>query len=167
MIMGEAARLSALIGDIYDAALEPGLWTGVVEKAGRFVGGSGASIFSRDSVRRTGNAHYKFGVDPWYEQLYFEKYIKLDPLNAAYLMLGVGDVTSNSIIVDALNSPNRVSIRNGHGRRVGSTMSSPRSSDRRPASPASWSSATNAMALPTTTRADACGCSRRTCVAPC
>jgi hypothetical protein len=100
MVMDEAARLSALIGDIYDAALEPVLWTGVVEKAGRFVGGSGASIFSRDSVRRTGNAYYSFGTDPQYEQLYFEKYIKFDPLNAAYLTLAVGDVMSNSNVVD-------------------------------------------------------------------
>ena len=94
--MDDAVRLSALIGDIYDAALEPVLWTGVVEKAGRFVGGSGASIFSRDSVRRTGNAYYNFGTDPQYEQLYFEKYIKFDPLNAAYLTLAVGEVMSNS-----------------------------------------------------------------------
>jgi hypothetical protein len=92
MVMDEAARLSALIGDIYDAALEPALWTGVVERVGRFVGGSAASIFSRDSVRGTGNAYYNFGVDPQYEQLYFEKYIKFDPLNAAYLTLAVGGV---------------------------------------------------------------------------
>ncbi len=98
--MDEAARLSALIGDIYDAALQPELWTGVMEKAGGFVSGSGASIFSRDSVHRTGNAHYSFGVDPRYEQLYFEKYIKFDPLNAAYLTLAVGDVMSNSNVVD-------------------------------------------------------------------
>jgi DNA-binding CsgD family transcriptional regulator len=100
MVMDEATRLSALIGDIYDAALEPVRWTGVVEKAGRFVGGSGASIFSRDSVRRTGNAYHSFGVDPQYEQLYFGKYIKFDPLNAAYLTLAVGDVMSNSNVVD-------------------------------------------------------------------
>jgi DNA-binding CsgD family transcriptional regulator/PAS domain-containing protein len=96
MVMNEATRLSALIGDIYDAALEPELWAGVLEKAGGFVGGSGASIFSRDSVRKTGNAYYSFGVDPQYEQLYFEKYIKFDPLNAVYLTLAVGDVMSNS-----------------------------------------------------------------------
>jgi DNA-binding CsgD family transcriptional regulator len=99
IVMDEAARLSALIGDIYDAALAPALWTAVVEKAGRFAGGSGASIFSRDSVRLTGNAYYHFGVDPQYERLYFEKYIKFDPLNAAYLTLAVGEVMSNSKIV--------------------------------------------------------------------
>jgi DNA-binding CsgD family transcriptional regulator len=97
--MDPAAQLSALIADIYDAALEPALWTGVVEKAGRFVGGSGASIFSRDSVNRTGNSYYAFGVEPHYEQLYFNKYIKFDPLNAAYLALDVGEVMSNSNII--------------------------------------------------------------------
>jgi DNA-binding CsgD family transcriptional regulator len=63
------------------------------------VGGSGASIFSRDAVRRTGNVHYSFGVDPRYERLYFEKYIKFDPLNTVYLTLAVGDVLSNSIAI--------------------------------------------------------------------
>lgn len=97
--MDETERLSALIGDIYDAALDSSLWPRVVEKAGRFVGGSAASLFARDSVHKTGNSYYAFGVDPHYEKLYFEKYIKFDPLNAAYLTLAVGDVMSNSNIV--------------------------------------------------------------------
>jgi PAS domain-containing protein len=98
-MLDDAAQLLALIGRIYDAALEPALWTDVVEKAGRFVGGSGASIFSQDSVRKQGKSHYNFGVDPQYEQLYFNKYIKLDPLRAAYLTFEVGSVTSNSNVV--------------------------------------------------------------------
>jgi DNA-binding CsgD family transcriptional regulator/PAS domain-containing protein len=97
--MDETERLSALIGDIYDAALDSSLWPRVVEKAGRFVGGSAASLFARDSVYKTGNSYYAFGVDPHYEKLYFEKYIKFDPLNAAYLTLAVGDVMSNSNII--------------------------------------------------------------------
>jgi len=99
MAMDEALQLSALIGDIYDAALDPVLWTTVVEKVGRFVGGSGASIFSQDSVRKTGNAYYFFGVDRYYKQLYFDTYIKFDPLSASYLTLNVGDVISNSNII--------------------------------------------------------------------
>ena len=97
--MDETERLSALIGDIYDAALDPTLWFRVLEKAGRFVGGSAASLFARDSVYKTGNSYYAFGVDPHYEKLYFEKYIKFDPLNAVYLTLAVGDVISNSNII--------------------------------------------------------------------
>ena len=64
-----------------------------------FVGGSAASLFARDSVSKTGNSYYAFGVDPHFEKLYFDTYIKLDPLNAAYLTFAVGDVFSNSNII--------------------------------------------------------------------
>jgi DNA-binding CsgD family transcriptional regulator len=99
LTMDETAQLSALIGSIYDAVLEPALWTGVLEKAGRFVGGSAASIFSQDSVQKKGNAYYTFGIDEHYEQLYFDKYVKFDPLSGAYLTLNVGEVTSSSLII--------------------------------------------------------------------
>jgi DNA-binding CsgD family transcriptional regulator len=99
VVTDDKAHLSALIGSIYDAVLEPALWTGVVERAGKFVGGVGASIFRQDSVRKIGNSYYHSGIDPRFERLYFEKYIKFDPLSAAYLTLKVGDVSSSSIII--------------------------------------------------------------------
>jgi DNA-binding CsgD family transcriptional regulator/PAS domain-containing protein len=99
VVTDDKAHLSALIGSIYDAVLEPALWTGVVERAGKFVGGVGASIFRQDSVRKIGNSYYHSGIDPRFERLYFEKYIKFDPLSAAYLTLKVGDVSSSLIII--------------------------------------------------------------------
>jgi PAS domain-containing protein len=99
MATDDKAQLSALIGGIYDAVLEPALWAGVVESAGKFVGGVGASIFRQDSIRKIGNSYYQFGIDPHFERLYFEKYIKFDPLSAAYLTLNVGDVSSSSNII--------------------------------------------------------------------
>jgi DNA-binding CsgD family transcriptional regulator len=99
MAIDDQAQLSALIGSIYDTVLMPTLWTGVVERASRFVGGVGASIFRQDSVRKIGNSYYHFGIDPHFERLYFEKYIKFDPLSAAYLTLNVGDVSSSSSII--------------------------------------------------------------------
>jgi len=99
VVTDDKAHLSALIGSIYDAVLEPALWTGVVERTGKFVGGVGASIFRQDSVRKTGNSYYHSGIDPRFERLYFEKYIKFDPLSAAYLTLKVGDVSSSSNII--------------------------------------------------------------------
>ena len=65
----DRSTLLDLIGVIYDAVLEPELWTGTLKKAASFVGGSGASIFSQDAIRKEGNAHYQFGVDAHYEQL--------------------------------------------------------------------------------------------------
>jgi hypothetical protein len=154
--MEETEQLSNLIGDIYDAVLEPALWTGVVEKAGGFVGGSAASIFSQDTIRKVGNSYYSFGVDADYEQLYFNTYVRCDPLSAAYLTLGVGEVTSSSLIVPRPNSSKPVSTGNGRGLRAGSTTLSPYSRDRPTASAHSSFFAMNAKALLTITRAGSC-----------
>src|SRR3984957_21304189 len=99
MVTDDRVHLSALVGSIYDAVLEPALWTGVVERTGKFVGGVGASIFRKDSVRKTGNSYYHSGIDPRFERLYFEKYIKFDPLSAAYLSLKFGEVSCISVII--------------------------------------------------------------------
>jgi PAS domain-containing protein len=97
--MEETAQLLDLIGGIYDAVLEPQLWAGVLERAASFVGGCAASIFWQDSIRYEGNVYYQFGADPEYIKLYFQKYVKLNPLNMTYLTLDVGEVSSNSIMI--------------------------------------------------------------------
>jgi hypothetical protein len=51
--------LTHLIGRIYDAALEPTLWTGVLAQIGEFVGG----IVAKDAASKDGTPHYHFGVD--------------------------------------------------------------------------------------------------------
>jgi DNA-binding CsgD family transcriptional regulator len=76
----QAELLSALIGEIYDAALDPSLWTDVVGKAGRFVGGLGATLFSKDAVSKSGNVYCESdGIPDTFWQLYFDKYVKFDP----------------------------------------------------------------------------------------
>ena len=82
--MSDAEQLSALIGDIYDAALDPALWPQVLPKSAQFVGGPAASLFSKDAARKSGDYAYDCGIDPHYRQLYFDKYIKLDPLTIGH-----------------------------------------------------------------------------------
>ena len=82
--MEEAAQLSNLIGDIYDAALEPACWPDVIAKCAAFVGGPAAALFSKDAASKTGDAVYHCGINSHYQQLYFEKYIKLDPLTIGH-----------------------------------------------------------------------------------
>jgi DNA-binding CsgD family transcriptional regulator/PAS domain-containing protein len=82
--MHESERLSALIGDIYDAALDPTLWPTVLANCIGFIGGSAAAIFSKDAASKTGDVAYHVGIEPHYERLYFEKYIKLDPLTVGH-----------------------------------------------------------------------------------
>jgi hypothetical protein len=87
--MSEPEQLSALIGDIYDAALDSALWAGVLEKSACFVGGPAAGLFWKDAATKSGDAAYGYGIEPYYQQLYFEKYIKLDPLTIGHFFAEV------------------------------------------------------------------------------
>ena len=73
-------RLSELIEDIYDAALEPARWNDVVVGINEFVGGLASGIFSKSLISKSGAAHYVYGADPHYLKLYSETYSKLGPL---------------------------------------------------------------------------------------
>jgi len=77
--MDQAKKLSELISEIYDAALEPSRWREVVGRAGRFVGGSAAAIFSKDPLTGSCNVYYESAIDPYYRKLYCDEYVKLDP----------------------------------------------------------------------------------------
>jgi len=85
-----------LVGNIYDAALDPALWPEVLKEAGAFVRGPSASLFAQDSVRHTGNVFHGWGGDPWFTNAYFEKYIKLNPLTPMALFLDVEKVHAGS-----------------------------------------------------------------------
>ena len=87
--MSDAEQLSALIGDIYDAALDPALWPQVLPKSAQFVGGPAASLFYKDAASKSGDFAYDCGIDPYYRQLYFDKYIKLDPLTIGHFFAEV------------------------------------------------------------------------------
>ncbi|MGH6737317.1 MAG: helix-turn-helix transcriptional regulator [Methyloceanibacter sp.] len=90
--MKQAEKVSALIGDVYDAALDPSLWPGVLRKAAAFVGGSSAALYSKDVSSRTGTVYYDDGsLDPHYTHLYFTTYIKLDPTTTTLLLADIGE----------------------------------------------------------------------------
>ena len=95
----EAARVSSLIGDVYDAALDPALWPDVLQKLGAFVGGPAAAVYFKDTVRRTGNVFYSFGVEPHFVQSYFDKYVKLDPFTTTRFFFPVEHVISTKDIM--------------------------------------------------------------------
>lgn len=83
--MLDTEHVSSLIGDIYDAALNPLLWPDVLAKSARFVGGSSATLFSKDASSKTGSIAYDDGViTQHYKQIYFETYIKLDPITTGH-----------------------------------------------------------------------------------
>jgi DNA-binding CsgD family transcriptional regulator/PAS domain-containing protein len=79
-------EFSQLIGDIYDAALDPARWVDVLRTARDFVGGSAATVFSKDVSDKSLNVYFDCGgVDPDYTRLYFDQYAKLDPLTTGHV----------------------------------------------------------------------------------
>jgi DNA-binding CsgD family transcriptional regulator len=97
--MHESELLSVLIGDIYDAALNPSLWSAILPQCAKFVGGRSAALFFKDAVSKTGGAVYYCGIDPYFKQLYFEKIIKLDPLTIGHFFAGVEEPVAVADIV--------------------------------------------------------------------
>jgi DNA-binding CsgD family transcriptional regulator len=97
--MTEAQRVSALIGDIYDAALDPDLWPRVLKKGCEFVGGVASNLYAEDSATRTGNILHTWGVDRHYGRLYYQRYIKYNPFTTAQLFFDVEEVISIGDIV--------------------------------------------------------------------
>jgi DNA-binding CsgD family transcriptional regulator len=89
--MHESERLSALIGRIYDAALDPNLWVDVLGRTGGFVGCTSAGLGWKDVSAKRGDVYYESeGVNSYYRRLYFEKYVKLDPCTIGQFFAGVG-----------------------------------------------------------------------------
>ena len=82
-----------LIGDIYDAALDPSLWPEALTKIADFTGGQAAGLFSKESVSRNVKVAHAVGIDPRYVQCYEERYATVDPM-APLAFVAVGQVTS-------------------------------------------------------------------------
>jgi DNA-binding CsgD family transcriptional regulator len=97
--MPKTERLSSLIGDIYDAALEPTRWSDALKKITSFVGGAGSALVSLDVVSLRGHFFHSWGYDPHYVGLYLKKYIKLNPARCPILFIKVGEVRSISNLV--------------------------------------------------------------------
>jgi DNA-binding CsgD family transcriptional regulator len=83
--MQDFETVSSLIGDIYDAALDPELWAAVLCKARTFVGGSSAALFAKDAMRKSLKLYYDDGaLDRHYVRLYLDTYVKLDPFTTGH-----------------------------------------------------------------------------------
>jgi DNA-binding CsgD family transcriptional regulator len=79
--MSEYNKLSCLIEEIYDAALEPALWNDVVVSINAYVGGQAWGIFPKDSANQSGLTHDCGGADPHDTRPYAETHSRFDPLS--------------------------------------------------------------------------------------
>jgi hypothetical protein len=81
--MREADELSRVIGDIYDASLDPALWPNAIECICDYIGAASASLHSQDSISRATDALFWWGREssaPHFFKIYLEKYGKINPI---------------------------------------------------------------------------------------
>jgi DNA-binding CsgD family transcriptional regulator len=103
-VASELIELSTVIADIYDAAVEPGLWRQALANVCRYVGGHSGVLFWHDAALQSAQALYLFNDDPKYTQLYFEKYLPMNPVfpAATFMETGVVHSTTDFISQDEL-----------------------------------------------------------------
>ncbi|HZE54357.1 MAG TPA: helix-turn-helix transcriptional regulator [Bradyrhizobium sp.] len=81
--MREAEELSRVVGDVYDASLDPALWPNAIESICDYVGAASASLHSQDSISRATDALFWWGREssaPQFFKSYQEKYCKINPI---------------------------------------------------------------------------------------
>jgi DNA-binding CsgD family transcriptional regulator len=96
--MNDREQLSALIGDIYDAVLDPEQRIDVIEKIASFTGGHSGGLLSKHSLGYSEHLYCYIGADPESLQAYSESYPKLDPTAATH-SFGVAQVVSATDVV--------------------------------------------------------------------
>lgn len=93
--------LSDLIGKIYDASLDPALWARTLEDTRHFVKGMAAALFCKDPKSKTGGIFYDDGgISPQFKQLYFEKYIELDPISTGHYLAKLEEPLRTDDLID-------------------------------------------------------------------
>jgi len=98
-MISELIELSAVVGDIYDAVIDPTLWQLALKSICAFVGGDSAALLWHDAGAEQSEALYLFNDIPAYTQLYFEKYLPMNPMFPAAAFVDVGVVTVDDDIV--------------------------------------------------------------------
>src|SRR5262249_40325850 len=93
--MDETERLSSLIGDIYDAALDPERWVGVLEQTCNFIVGTAAALQSHHLLQQAANFYFSWNDNPNYTKSYIEKYAKLNPVIVPVIIQArVGEISA-------------------------------------------------------------------------
>ena len=77
--MNDSKRLPILIGDIYDAVIDPTQRNDVLDKIASFTGGHSGGLLSKHSLSKSEVLYCYVGADPNSLQVYSESYPKLDP----------------------------------------------------------------------------------------
>jgi DNA-binding CsgD family transcriptional regulator len=99
--MRDDRQILHLVGEVYDAALDPACWPAALKLTTQFVSGAASSIFSQNVASRTGHAFYQDGGIPQdFVDSYFGKYVKLDPTTTAQYFASADRPVSTVDLID-------------------------------------------------------------------
>jgi DNA-binding CsgD family transcriptional regulator len=87
----ETRLLSAVIGDVYDAALDPDAWPRALASICECTHSAACTINYHDFSKGSALLAHEHGTDPHFSRLYVERYADKNPLVAAIMSEAVGD----------------------------------------------------------------------------
>ena len=98
--MSDAEQLSALIGSIYDTAIQPEKWPDALAGITKYMNGKASLLGLHNAAVRTADVFYSWGDDPKYREAYFTQYAKLNPTVVPLsLQIKPGEVFSVSTLI--------------------------------------------------------------------
>jgi DNA-binding CsgD family transcriptional regulator len=94
------AQLSAVIGTIYDCAIDPELWELALERVARLVGGSHSLILMFDPIEARVRYSATWNFEPKWMDRYNETYAADDPTRDSFLRFDVGEPFNIPMLLD-------------------------------------------------------------------
>ena len=99
-MMDEAAQLSNLIGDIYDAALDRSLWPKVLERTCGYIQGQSGALLAQSPTQSAAEFFVEWGTAPEFIESYQQTYGILNPLHVPTLLYAnVGSILGSTDVV--------------------------------------------------------------------
>lgn len=89
----------SLIGDIYDASIDPELWTHALHRITDFIVGCSALLFVQDFVNQRGQFYFNWNDNPEFTRSFFDRYMKISPLSPHLMMTHEGEVFTASSLM--------------------------------------------------------------------
>jgi len=93
-VISELIELSAVIGDIYDAAMDRALWQQALAGICTYVGGASAALLAYDRPTQRSQVLQLFSGNADFTRVYLEKFPSAHPAFPGAFHLGAGDVAT-------------------------------------------------------------------------